>query len=109
MSDLVEIGAAALKECRWDARNKNNTMLEKRGLWSDHTFQPPDAEYARALFAAIEKAGHKIVPVEATPEMMAAPEGAFPEGTSESIKQSWRDVYAEHYRLMLAAAPKVTP
>ena len=64
---------------------------------------------ARNILDFIEKAGHKIVPVEPTPEMMAAPEGAFPEGTSESIKQSWRDVYGEHYRLMLAAAPKVTP
>lgn len=72
MSDLVEIVARSMTR-----------------------FTRPDAfEAAQQAFDAIEKSGHRIVPVEPTDEMCAAAERIWPAD--------------EAYRAMLAAAPKVT-
>ncbi len=79
MSDLGEIVANAM-----GAPTDDNE-------WGEY---PPFKRFARLAITAIEKAGHRIVPVEPTFEMRKV-------CSFETAEVEWP--------AMLAAAPKVTP
>lgn len=119
MSDLVEIGAkGAYAENDWwrsvahddDGKGRYQEMNGVRMRvveWHELDADDRDSRLKelRAALIAIEKAGHRIVPVEPTNAMEnAAVEAAFvhcahltDEGETNAI-----------YRAMLAAAPKVS-
>ena len=62
---------------------------------------------ALIAFAAIEKAGHRIVPVEITKAMREAGEEAIGWGCHEDRPSA--EVALGTWQAMLAAAPKVSP
>ena len=80
--DLVEISVEAIRDCI-----RANDMRE--------------AAYVRAVLTAIEKAGHRIVPVKITREMRQA-------GLLTDTMDGW-DGPETCWEWMLDAAPKVTP
>jgi len=91
--------------------NRSNTMAVRQGYEAGGYEKSPDLytadqthQYARDYAAALSQTagvveGWKLVPVEPTPEMLAAWRGAQPKGygTGLSVKAG--------YRAMLAAAP----
>lgn len=93
-SDLVEAVARGI--C--DARIPKHVVVSAEFAEECHRL-------ARAAISAIEKAGFAVVPREPTQAMMQAYNDQFPPGTSDTIKQSWYDVYGEIYAAMLNAAP----
>jgi hypothetical protein len=84
MDELIEAMAKAMV-----------TLARQRRV--DGLPYPSRLEEARAAYAAIEATGYAVVPKEPTPAMFEAG-GIHPWGR-----------YADSWRAMLAAAPKVTP
>lgn len=95
MSDLVEIGVEAMHEARAQhfGEHKPNRYEERGELYR---------AYMAAIITAIEKAGHRIVPVEPTLKMQCHGLGADMKGFRGETP------VREIYLAMLAAAPKAT-
>ena len=87
--------------------------FETYGQYHDLENPQHRRDIARAALSAIEAAGYRVVPVEPTEEMVKAfetPQVEFPLGNGQTLKVHGMTHYADNvWRLMLAAAPKVTP
>lgn len=100
MSDLLEIGGEALfQRFRVEDSDLPSISFAQHAVFkSDHE---PYLAAVRAVLAAIEKAGHRIVPVE--------PDAAWLQSIYERLDMFTRGDINEVLSAALAAAPRATP
>ena len=92
-NELIEAMAQAIHDAEKEA------WIRGGGTWIGSKPEARHYEQARAAHSATEAAGYRLVPVEPTPEMMAAYHRASIAPVSS--------LSLHGYRAMLAAAPEV--